>query len=207
LCWDSASRRAASSIRLARRSRPSSTYPASAGFPLRAGIPKEELKSRLGLALKLFNAALAEWTSAGEMADRGAFVADARFEVKLGPELQRKLDAAMAAMRDKPFAPPSEGELSLTSEELAVLLSQGQITRVSDSVVFDSAAYRQMLDRTVEHVSSQGKITLAEFRDLFATSRKYAQAFLEHLDECKVTRRTGDERVLGPAAHRAPSTR
>jgi len=176
-------------------------------FPLRAGIPKEELKSRLGLALKLFNAALAEWTSAGQLADRGAYVADARFEVKLGPELQRKLDAAMAAMRNKPFAPPSEGELGLTSEELAVLLSQGQITRVSDSVVFDSAAYRQMLERTVEHVSSQGTITLAEFRDLFDTSRKYAQAFLEHLDERKVTRRTGDERVLGPAAHRAPSTR
>ncbi|MFI5266416.1 MAG: selenocysteine-specific translation elongation factor [Chloroflexota bacterium] len=176
-------------------------------FPLRPGIPKEELKSRLGLALKLFNAALAEWTSRGELLDRGAFVADARFEIKVGPELQRKLDAAMAAMRQKPFSPPSEGELGLTSEELAVLLSQGQLTRVSDSVVFDAGAYRQLLDGTVEHVSKQGKITLAEFRDLFDTSRKYAQAFLEHLDERKITRRTGDERVLGPAAHRASSAR
>jgi selenocysteine-specific elongation factor len=176
-------------------------------FPLRPGIPKEELKNRLGLSLKLFNAALAEWTGGGLLADRGAFVADARFEIQLGPELQRKLDSALDAMRQKPFSPPSESELGLSSEELAVLLSQGQLTRVSESVVFDSAAYRQMLEGTIEHLGQQGKITLAEFRDLFDTSRKYAQAFLEHLDERKVTRRTGDERVLGPAAHRSPSSR
>jgi selenocysteine-specific elongation factor len=73
---------------------------------------------------------------------------------------------------------------------------------VSDSVIFDSSAYAQMLDRTVQHVTQHGKITLAEFRDLFDTSRKYAQAFLEQLDERKITRRIGDERVLGSAAHR-----
>jgi len=33
-------------------------------------------------------------------------------------------------------------------------------------------------------------------RDLLGTSRKYAQALLEHLDEEKITRRVGDERVL-----------
>ncbi|MHB8621488.1 MAG: SelB domain-containing protein, partial [Chloroflexota bacterium] len=43
-------------------------------------------------------------------------------------------------------------------------------------------------------------ITVAQFRDLFQTSRKYALAFLEHLDERKITRRLGDERILGPAA-------
>ena len=174
-------------------------------FPLRPGIPKEELKSRLGLPLKLLNAALAVWTAEGQLADRAAFVAAAGYVVKLTPEVQRKLDVALAAMRQKPFSPPSESELGLSAEELAVLLADGQLTRVSDSVVFDSAAYQRMLEGTVEHVQRQGTITLAEFRDLFDTSRKYAQAFLEHLDERKVTRRTGDERVLGPAARRIPA--
>jgi selenocysteine-specific elongation factor len=35
---------------------------------------------------------------------------------------------------------------------------------------------------------------------MFATSRKYAQALLEHLDEQRITRRVGDERVLGRKA-------
>jgi selenocysteine-specific elongation factor len=33
-------------------------------------------------------------------------------------------------------------------------------------------------------------------RDEFNTSRKYALALMERLDEQKVTRRVGDERVL-----------
>jgi serine/threonine protein kinase len=38
--------------------------------------------------------------------------------------------------------------------------------------------------------------TLAQVRDLFNASRKYAQAILEHLDEEGITKRVGDERVL-----------
>jgi selenocysteine-specific elongation factor len=41
-------------------------------------------------------------------------------------------------------------------------------------------------------------MTLAQFRDHFGTSRKYAQATLEHLDRLKFTRRVGDDRVRGP---------
>ncbi|MCD6027878.1 MAG: selenocysteine-specific translation elongation factor, partial [Thermomicrobiales bacterium] len=44
----------------------------------------------------------------------------------------------------------------------------------------------------------QGTMTLAQFRDHFGTSRKYAQAALEHLDRLKYTRRVGDDRVRGP---------
>jgi selenocysteine-specific elongation factor len=53
-----------------------------------------------------------------------------------------------------------------------------------------------MVKKITEHIKKHGKVTLAEVRDLFGTSRKYAQAILEHLDEKKVTRRVGDERVL-----------
>jgi multidrug efflux pump subunit AcrA (membrane-fusion protein) len=41
---------------------------------------------------------------------------------------------AMAAMRQKPFAPPSESELGLTAEELAVLLGEGKLTLI-DNVI------------------------------------------------------------------------
>ena len=32
---------------------------------------------------------------------------------------------------------------------------------------------------------------------MFQTSRKYAQALLDHMDEKKLTRRVGDDRVAG----------
>ena len=53
-----------------------------------------------------------------------------------------------------------------------------------------------MLATAREHAATSGAITLAEVRDLFATSRKYAQAFLEHLDALHITRRSGDARTF-----------
>jgi len=37
---------------------------------------------------------------------------------------------------------------------------------------------------------------LGETRDLLDTSRRYAQALLEHMDRVRVTKRVGDARVL-----------
>jgi selenocysteine-specific elongation factor len=51
-----------------------------------------------------------------------------------------------------------------------------------------------MVDTVMTYLDEHGSITLATFRDLFGTSRKYAQAVLEHFDQQKLTRRAGDER-------------
>ncbi|MCH7580413.1 MAG: SelB C-terminal domain-containing protein, partial [Chloroflexi bacterium] len=63
-------------------------------------------------------------------------------------------------------------------------------------VTFGADAYEEMVSRVTEHLRSEGTVTLAQVRDMFGTSRKYAQALLEHLDQERVTRRVGDERVL-----------
>jgi selenocysteine-specific elongation factor len=75
---------------------------------------------------------------------------------------------------------------------------------VGAGVIFAADAYQRLVDGVVELIRSNGKVTLAEVRDRFATTRKYVQALLEHLDREKVTLRVGDERVLGRAARRAP---
>jgi selenocysteine-specific elongation factor len=50
--------------------------------------------------------------------------------------------------------------------------------------------------RIRETLLQKDTITLAEVRDLLNTSRKYAQALLEHLDASGVTIREGDYRRL-----------
>ena len=69
--------------------------------------------------------------------------------------------------------------------------------KVAEGVIFAASAYDEMADKIVAHIKSQGKITLGEVRDLLNTSRKYAQPLLEYMDQQKITRRVGDERVLG----------
>jgi selenocysteine-specific elongation factor len=48
---------------------------------------------------------------------------------------------------------------------------------------------------TLRTIDSQGSVTVAAFRDQFATSRKHALAVLEHFDARRLTRRQGDARV------------
>jgi selenocysteine-specific elongation factor len=52
-------------------------------------------------------------------------------------------------------------------------------------------------DRVAAVIEAEGSITLARLRDELQTSRKFAQALLEHLDAARVTRRMPDDsRVL-----------
>jgi selenocysteine-specific elongation factor len=67
---------------------------------------------------------------------------------------------------------------------------------VSSDVVFRKKDYELMLARIKDVLTRNGKISLAEVRDLFNTSRKYAQALLEHMDTLGITAREGDYRRL-----------
>jgi selenocysteine-specific elongation factor len=68
--------------------------------------------------------------------------------------------------------------------------------KVSDTVLFSAEAYQEMTQSIVNYLQREGNITLAQVRDMFKTSRKYAQALLEHLDDQRITKRVGDQRIL-----------
>ena len=70
------------------------------------------------------------------------------------------------------------------------------MVRVNESVVFAASAYRELTDQIVAHLNENGSITVADVRTMFDTSRKYSLPLLEHLDQQRITRRVGDERVL-----------
>jgi selenocysteine-specific elongation factor len=53
-----------------------------------------------------------------------------------------------------------------------------------------------------DHFKHESTLTVAQFRDQFNTSRKYALAFLEHLDLIGVTIREGDNRRLKSQVNR-----
>jgi selenocysteine-specific elongation factor len=67
---------------------------------------------------------------------------------------------------------------------------------VSEDVVFRKGDYDLMVSGIRSALAAHGSLTLAEVRDLYRTSRRYAQALLEHLDAAGLTRRDGDTRRL-----------
>jgi selenocysteine-specific elongation factor len=173
-----------------------STYHAT--FPLRAGMGREALRSRLKLGARVFNAAMARAAAEGTVVEEGATVWLPSHEVRLDPDQQRRVDALLAQFRRQPHATPSykDSVASVGEEVLGVLVTRGDLVQVSPEVLFLPETYEKMVARVRTHIEKEGNITLAQMRDLFQTSRKYAQGLLEHLDEIGVTKRVGDKRVL-----------
>ena len=162
--------------------------------PLRRGIPREELRSRLNLDERVFVAALARWAGDGLLADLGASVALPGRAPALTPEQQTQADTYLQALAASPYAPPTDQ--TPAPDLLSYLEETERVVSVGEGVVFTREAYDEMVERITGHLRSEGSITLAQVRDMFGASRKYAQALLEQLDRNRVTRRVGDERVL-----------
>ncbi len=111
------------------------------------------------------------------------------------------LDAATLALEERLRAaghePPSAAELGDDVRHLPGLQSAGRAVRIGRSMYAHAdaiAAVRALVERVIE---ADGAITLSRLRDELGTSRKYAQALLEHLDAERITRRLPDDtRVL-----------
>ena len=161
-------------------------------FPIRAGIPRVELTNRLKLG-KYTPLVVERLIAEKVLVDEGMVLRLADFSIKLSPVQQAKIDVFLKVMAEQPYAPPSE--LIPEPDLLNLLIERKQAVKLSEGVVLSTKAYNEMVGEVMGRLAASGKITLAEVRDMFQTSRKYTQAFLEHLDSEKMTRRVGDERV------------
>jgi selenocysteine-specific elongation factor len=68
--------------------------------------------------------------------------------------------------------------------------------RVDRNLHFDAFTLKRLVERVVAICERDGSATIASVRDELGTSRKYAQAILEHMDARKITLRRDDEHVL-----------
>ncbi len=167
-------------------------------FPLRRGIPREELKSKLKLSSRAFNASINKLIADGLLTDQSAFLAKPEHEVKFDRGQQSKVDGLMHKFGQSPYSPPSVKECQSEAGEeiLNALIESGQLIAVSSDVIFRKQDYDLMVDMIKQEIRQKDRITLSEVRDLFNTSRKYAQALLEHIDTLGITIRDGDFRKL-----------
>ena len=180
--------------------------------PLRPGMPREELKSRLQgkrqtWSLRFFNDLIDRLATEGLVSDEGAVVRLADHEARLSPKQQIDVDRLLKRFAATPFTPPSVAECitAVGDDVFQWLLDSDRLVRVGEDVVFALESSEAMLQRILEHLQTAGSITVAQVRDMFGTSRKYALALMEHLDAKHITRRVGDERVLRKVGGTKPS--
>jgi selenocysteine-specific elongation factor len=166
--------------------------------PLRRGIPREELKSRLRLPPRLFSALLTRLVEGAVLQESGPWVLQPGHAIRFDPQQQRQIEVLMTKFAAAPFAPPTikECQAEVGEEVYNALVELGELYAIPPDVVFRQKDYQQMLQELRQLFEKQPLITAAEVRDHFNTSRRYVLAFLEHIDALGITVRQGDARRL-----------
>ena len=167
--------------------------------PLRPGMAREELRSRLRLHPSSFPAALATLFAEHRLEERQGAVATPDHRVAIGAS-DGPAGRLLELLANDPFAPPSLQEATQQAgagaEVVRALAQSGAIVRVNDDIAFTQDAYAKGVAMVKELIAANGSVTVAQLRDRMGASRRPVLALLEHLDATKVTRRVGDQRVL-----------
>ncbi|OPJ55577.1 selenocysteine-specific translation elongation factor [Alkalithermobacter paradoxus] len=170
-------------------------------YPLRRGIVKEELRSKVDKNFKTrdFDALIDLFLEDEVVKVEDNIVSSYDFKVKFTKEDQKiKNDIESKLLMDK-FSPRSINDIILNNQrytQVIEALNGDTIIKVDDNIIYHKQYYDKALNLLKEHINSKGNITLSEFRDLIGASRKYAMALLEHFDRNKITKRIDDKRIL-----------
>jgi selenocysteine-specific elongation factor len=90
--------------------------------------------------------------------------------------------------------PPSRAELDAAVAHLPALVQAGLAVRIGRDLYAHRDAIASVAERAGAIIAGEGAVTLARLRDELGTSRKYAEALLEHLDAVRYTKRLPDDR-------------
>ena len=166
--------------------------------PLRPGMEREELRARLQLSPPLFAALRDELLAMGAVVEAGPLLRLPDHAVRFSSEQEAAVARLRALCAAQGVNSPSVKECkALVGDALYfALVDLGQLRPLNDEVVYATPVYTDLIARLEGHLRQHGAITAADARDLLGTSRKYAIALLEHLDELRLTRRVGDRREL-----------
>jgi len=166
--------------------------------PLRLGMPRQELRSKLNLAPQMLNALVAESVEKGLLQEEGNVLRTSDHEIRFSQEQEKKIDSLLRDMNRAGASTPSvkESQQYLGDDLYYALIDLGRLRQLNAEVVYEQGQFAKIKERVIEFLRQNGEIDAAQARDLLQTSRKYAIAILEHLDDIKVTRRVGDVRIL-----------
>jgi selenocysteine-specific elongation factor len=166
--------------------------------PLRLGMPREELKSRLDLDNRLFNATILKLVTQGELAERGPLVLRPGHKIQFTQQQDQAVQRLLTRFAAAPYSPPTvkDAQVEVGEEVYFALCDLGTLVQVSPEVAFRTEDYEKMITEITNLLKAQGTLSAAQVRDHFNTSRRYVLALLEYLDSVGITVREGDVRKL-----------
>jgi selenocysteine-specific elongation factor len=166
--------------------------------PLRLGIHREEMRSRLRIPNTLFGELVVQCEVKGYLIDFGTFLKLPEHSITFTPAQQQTVDELNANFVRAGINSPSVKEAKIVTgpEVYSALLDLGKLVQINKDVVYLVTDYTDIVEKIEYFLREHGQANAGQIRDLLKTSRKYAIAILEHLDDTGITRREGDFRFL-----------
>lgn len=176
--------------------------------PMKPGLPREELRSKLPpeVAPRLFHLLVEGLVGDGELAVDRDLVRRPRHDVQAAQRaggLAPLAERVAAAYQKAGLAPPRPAELQAAlgapekgvKEAVELLTRSGALLKIAD-LHFDRAAVAALKEKLIAFLAARGQITAQEWKDLVGQTRKYTIPLAEHFDAEKVTLRVGEIRKL-----------
>ncbi|KAB3533105.1 selenocysteine-specific translation elongation factor [Alkaliphilus serpentinus] len=172
--------------------------------PLKTGIQKEEFKNKIfpkgkGKVVD----SIMELMDGDFIEIKEKFVSLKGFEVILNDSQQLIKSKLEEIYLSNPFSPPKLEDalktLKYNSKDIQQVVEAmlgNELIRLNQEVLIHKKVLIDAKEKLISFIENKGSITLADYRDVLDTSRKYAVALLEYFDSNKVTKRAGDERIL-----------
>lgn len=173
--------------------------------PLKSGMPKEDVRAHLKsmtrteVEQKIFNSLI---SSMKDVVTDKDLLRSAGFKVSLS-DVDKGIETKIINMLEQAgFQPPLKEEISKSlplppkqlDDILKLMTKEGKVVRINETMYITTTVYNRIIDFLKDFFGKKKEITVAEFRDILGTSRKYALPFLEYLDSNKITMRVGDVR-------------
>ncbi len=173
--------------------------------PLSPGISRARLKGYLSPAFtqRDYDALLDSMHSRKLVSTNSSLVSLYGFKVEPPEKDKTILNSLTELYQAGRLQPPSTKDAlekinldrSRREELYNYLVNSGILVKISEELYYHSDAYNEALNLLRKHFAENDKLTLAQFRDITGSSRKYAQALLEHFDQVKITKRVEDHRI------------
>ena len=174
--------------------------------PLATGILKEELRSRFfeRSSNLVFQTVLDDLIDRHKITVAHEIVHAFGRQITLNSEETKIKQALAAEFQRQGFQVVSPDEIirklrlerGTAQKILQLMIKDGALAKVSDELLVDGKAVRQMIAKLRARKETAPKLGVGDFKNIVGVSRKYAIPLLEYLDRQRVTRRVGNDRVI-----------
>ncbi|GCF93023.1 selenocysteine-specific translation elongation factor [Enterococcus florum] len=171
-------------------------------YRLRPGIPVEEFRSRMRdqLSEKELSALIRLLKEHGCIKEQQDKVAAVDFTVTFNKYQQAAKEKIEQTLSQNGYTPVKKEELfdlDKNAEEVLEALSGDSVIFLTHEYVLLAKTYWQAVKHLREYIQQHQQITLGDFRDITASSRKASMLILEYMDKQEITQRVDNYRILG----------